>query len=228
MAAKLPRETDLYQPVKALLEAQGYEVKGEVGKVDVMACRGEEQPLIVELKTSFSLQLVHQAIERQSITDIVYIAIPRLTGKVFLKNLRKNIALCKRIGIGLITVRLSDNFTEIHNDPAPYKPRKNAKKKTRLLREFSKRVGDPNIGGTNRQVLMTAYKQDALRCLKVLATKGATKASEVAKLSGVERARNIMADNHYAWFEKVERGIYGLAPKGELALEDYKSELAKL
>ena len=38
---------------------------------------------IVELKTGFSLALIHQGIERQKITDAVYIAVPRGTGKGF-------------------------------------------------------------------------------------------------------------------------------------------------
>ena len=33
-----PRETDLYAPVKAFLEGQGYDVKAEVADCDV--CRG--------------------------------------------------------------------------------------------------------------------------------------------------------------------------------------------
>jgi hypothetical protein len=55
-------ETDLYLPVKAFLVAQGYEVKAEVGAADIVACRGDEDPVIVELKAAFSLTLFHQAI----------------------------------------------------------------------------------------------------------------------------------------------------------------------
>ena len=47
-------ESDLYAPVKAFLEAQGYEVKGEVTGCDVVATRGGEPPVIVELKLAFS------------------------------------------------------------------------------------------------------------------------------------------------------------------------------
>ena len=81
--AKKPKiaETDLYQPVKTLLEGQGYEVKGEVAAADIVAIRGEEDPIIVELKTAFSLTLFHQAIERQSLSDHIYIAVPRGTNK---------------------------------------------------------------------------------------------------------------------------------------------------
>ena len=46
----LPLETSLYAPVKTLLESQGYEVKAEVRGCDVVAVRGDEAPVIVELK----------------------------------------------------------------------------------------------------------------------------------------------------------------------------------
>ena len=48
--AAMPLESDLYAPVKALLEGQGYVVKGEVRGCDVVAVRGREPPVIVELK----------------------------------------------------------------------------------------------------------------------------------------------------------------------------------
>ncbi|MGB0967438.1 MAG: DUF2161 family putative PD-(D/E)XK-type phosphodiesterase, partial [Halocynthiibacter sp.] len=156
-----PSETELYAPVKALLETQGYEVKGEIGDADVMACRGEEEPVIVELKTGFSLALFHQGVERLKVTDLVYIAVPRQTGKVFQRNLKDNTALCRRLGLGLILVRLRDGFAEVVLDPAPYKPTKSKQRKQRLLREFQRRVGDPNAGGSTRRGLMTAYRQDA-------------------------------------------------------------------
>ena len=115
-----PRETDLYPPVKSYLEAQGYEVKGEVGAVDVMAVRGDEDPVLVELKLGFSLALLHQGIARQGVTDAVYLAVPRVGGK----GLKDNLGLCRRLGLGLMTVRLRDGFVEVLVDPVPYKPRK--------------------------------------------------------------------------------------------------------
>ena len=102
------RESDLYEPVKRLLEAQGYEVKGEVGAADMVAVRGDEDPVVVELKCGFSLALLHQAVERQRITDAVYVAVPRGQGRAFAAALKKNKALCRRLGLGLITVRLKD------------------------------------------------------------------------------------------------------------------------
>lgn len=222
------RETELYAPVKAYLEGQGYEAKGEVGAADIVACRGDDQPVIVELKTGFSLALFHQAIERQSLTDAVYIAVPHNTGRAFLKALKHNTGLCRRLGLGLITVRLKDGFVTAHLDPAPYAPRKSAPRKDRLLKEFSRRVGDPNTGGSTRQPLVTAYRQDALKCMKVLLASGALKASRVAQQSGSENARRIMADDYYGWFERVITGIYQLSPKGLAAAHDYRIEIGKL
>ena len=222
------RETDLYLPVKRLLEGQGYTVKGEVGAVDVVAMREGDEPVIVELKAGFSLSLFHQAIQRQSICDAVYVAVPRGAGRASYKAMADNQALCRRLGLGLISVRLSDGFVEIHCDPAPYAPRKSKPRRTRLLREFARLVGDPNNGGSTRRNLVTAYRQEALACLRLLAEKGPSKAAAVAKATRIAHARRMMADNHYGWFERVATGIYALSPKGITAIDDYAAELEKL
>lgn len=222
------RETDLYLPVKRMLEAQGYTVKGEVGAVDVVAVREGDEPVIVELKAGFSLSLFHQAIQRQSICDAVYVAVPRGAGRASYKALTDNTALCRRLGLGLISVRLSDGFVEIQCDPAAYKPRQSKPRRTRLLREFARLVGDPNSGGSTRRNLVTGYRQEALVCLRVLSDQGPSKAAAVAKATRIAHARRLMADNHYGWFERVANGIYALSPKGVAALQDYAAELDKL
>lgn len=222
------KETDLYRPVKALLESQGYEVKAEVGAADIMAVRGDEPPVIVELKTGFSLTLVHQAIERLKITDLVYVAIPEWKGRSGWKAFVANRTLCRRLGLGLMTVPPGLEKADVHLDPAPYSPRKNKKRQERMLKEFQHRVGDPNEGGSTKTKLITSYRQDALRCLAHLKTHGATKASLVAAATGVARARPILADDHYGWFERVERGVYAITPKGKDASKEYKAELKTL
>jgi len=228
MAGAKLRETDLYAPIKLLLEGQGYEVKGEVGSADVVGVRGDEEPVIVELKIGFSLSLFHQGIERQNLSDNVYIAVPQLKTKAFKGSLKANKTLCRRLGLGLISVRLRDGHTEIHVDPAPYRPRKSKPKQARLLREFAKLVGDPNMGGATRSGLITAYRQDALRCISILTRTGPLKAAEVSRLSEVEHARRIMADNHYGWFERVKTGIYAISPKGDEAVIDYACEIDRI
>ncbi|MEL6596314.1 MAG: DUF2161 family putative PD-(D/E)XK-type phosphodiesterase [Pseudomonadota bacterium] len=227
MAKTVIRETELYEPVKALLEGQGYVVKGEVGAADIVAVRDGDDPVIVELKTGFSLALYHQGIARQKLSDDVYLAVPRGKGRQFKASLKNNKVLCRRLGLGLITVRLRDGYTEVHLDPAPYVPRQSKRRKGRLLREFSRLVGDPNTGGQVRVGIVTAYRHDALRCVGAL-RHGPLKASAVAEASGVEVARRVMSDNHYGWFERVERGIYALSPKGEAAVEEYAAVLAEI
>jgi len=76
--------------------------------------------------------------------------------------------------------------------------------------------------------LMTTYRQGALRCAKVLHDEGACKASYVAKMAGVEKARATMAHNHYGWFEKIDRGIYGLTPEGAKALETHAPQVSSM
>ena len=222
---KSPKETDLYPPIRDLLRGQGYEVKSEIGAADVVAVRSEEQPVIVELKTGFSLSLFHQAVDRQSVTDAVYVAVPRKTGRPFQKALRDNLKLARRLGLGLITVRLSDGLVEVHVDPGPYSPRKSKVKQSRLLREFARRVGDPNSGGATRKGLVTAYRQDALKCAAVLESEGPSKGEFVAREARVPTATRLMADDHYGWFERLKRGVYDLSPKGRKEPSEWRRRI---
>ena len=128
------RESDLYGPIKVYLEKQGYEVKGEVGPADVVAKRGNEPLVIIELKLRPSLALYHQAIARLGVTDHVYIAIPRPSGRSAKRLLKDNLALCRRLSLGLVTVR-EDGRVEVHCDPGPYAPRRSASKAAKLLRK---------------------------------------------------------------------------------------------
>ncbi|MBD3664354.1 DUF2161 domain-containing phosphodiesterase [Sulfitobacter sp. TSTF-M16] len=217
MTAK-PRETDLYPPIKSFLEDQGYVVKSEVGAADVVALRGAEPPLVVELKLGFSLALFHQCIARLRVSDDVYMAVARQPGKRFAKTLKENTALARRLGLGVITVRLSDGLVEVLCDPGPYAPRKSLKRTKQLLREFARRQGDPNDGGQTRAGLITAYRQDALKLAAYLFEIGASKGADVARETGVATATRVMRDNHYGWFEKVEKGVYGLTPAGAEAV----------
>ena len=206
------READLYAPVKAHLEAQGYEVKAEIGDCDVMARRGDEPPVVVELKLTFSLALVMQGVARQAMFDHVYLAVPVSSDRGWKLRYRDIVRLCRRLGLGLLAVK--PGSVEAHLDPGPYTPRRNTAKAGRLLREFERRLGDPNTGGTTGTKKVTAYRQEALRCASHLAVHGPSKAAEVAAATGVARAARMLGDDHYGWFERVARGIYALSPKG--------------
>jgi len=211
----MPLESDLYAPVKALLEGQGYVVKGEVRGCDVVAVRGKEPPVVVELKRAFGLALVLQGVDRLSLTDTVYLAVGRWPGKM--KNVRK---LCRRLGLGFIVV--NGKKADVVLDPLPYAPRRNKRKAGRLLGEHARRVGDPNIGGqAMRAPLMTAYRQQALRCAELLAANGPMKLAALRAAADAPKAASILQADVYGWFERVERGVYAITPKGREGLVQF-------
>lgn len=218
------READLYPPIKAYLEGQGYEVKSEIGACDVMARRGDEPAIIVEMKLTFSLALVLQGVARQGMFDHVYLATP-IGPKGWPARYKDIIALCRRLGLGLLAVK--GDIVEAHLDPAPYAPRKNLSRAGKLLREFDRRVGDPNTGGTTGSKRMTHYRQDALRVADAL-RQGPLKARDLTQASMVKRACQLARDDHYGWFSRPENGIYALTEAGHQALADYAAEVARL
>ena len=162
------------------------QVKAEIGPVDVMAVRDGADPVVVELKAGFSLTLLQQAVARQSVTDTVYVAVPRWAGKSGWRAFKGNVGLCKRLGLGVLSVRLEDGKVQVHADPSEFRPRKSKTRRDRLLSEFARREGDPNTGGVRGQV-MTAYKQDCARIAAHLAATGPCKGAEIAKATGVPR-----------------------------------------
>jgi hypothetical protein len=208
-------ESDLYAPVKALLEGQGYVVKGEVRGCDLVAVRGADPPVIVELKQVFGLGLVLQGVDRLAISDRVYLAVGRWPKPM--RNIRK---LCRRLGLGLIVV--ADARCEILLDPVAYRPRRNKRRAGRLLGEHARRVGDPNLGGSSTRVpTMTAYRQEALRCAALLASRGPMAPKTMRAVADVPNAARILRYDYYGWFERIERGIYALTPKGRSGLEHF-------
>lgn len=230
------RETDLYAPVKAFLEGQGYEVKAEVVDCDLVARRGQERPVIIELKTGFTLPLVLQGVDRLSLSDDVYLAVGvparPAPGSIWRRERRAILKLCRRLGLGLLAVHEPTArraaLVEPMLDPVPYKPRPDRRRRGLLLKEFAHRVGDPNTGGTTKRPIVTAYRQDALRCATVLAAEGPTKASEVARSAGVAKATELMYRDVYGWFLRVDRGVYALSPQGRDALEIYADVVGEL
>lgn len=224
-----PRETDLYGPVKDLLEAQGYAVKGEVGGCDLFAVRGEEPPVIVELKRRFTLDLVLQGVNRLAVTDLVYLAVPqpgrRTSPSPYDADIRK---LCRRLGVGLMVVdaaRAVGHRVDVLCDPTPYAPRRDRKRLGQLLGEHRRRVGDPNRGGSTRLPIVTAYRQDALRCARILHAQGAMTLAAMRAAGAPTDVATILRRDVYAWFERVGRGIYRLREDGVKALDSFRHAL---
>lgn len=225
-------EAALYGPVKRFFERSGFEVKGEVHGCDLVARRGDEPPVIVELKLRFTLQLVLQGIDRLAISERVYLAVPRPprragTGRGLSPEMPGVRRLCRRIGLGLLLVGRRSGTITILEEPVPYRPRRAAKRAARLLDEFARRTGDANIGGRTRTPIVTAYREDALRCASLLAD-GPMPVKALRAATGVADAARILQRDVYGWFRRLGRGTYALTERGEAALQRFADTVAAL
>jgi hypothetical protein len=209
-------ETTLYAPVKAFLETAGYVVKGEVGSCDIVGVsQGDPQVVVVcELKLSFNMELILQAVDRATICDEVWIAARVSARGKGRESDRRFRDLCRRLGFGMLSV--SDNGTvDIIVSPLSPAPRKNNRRRSRLVDEHSRRKGDPTRGGGSRAPIMTAYRQQALACAAALKS-GFVRPKDIRPFA--PKAATILRGNVYGWFENTERGVYALTAVGEEAL----------
>ncbi len=208
-------ESSLYLPVKTFLEKLGFEVKGEICGCDLVALKGCDPVRIIvgELKLAFNLELVLQAVDRTASCDEIWLAVPatRKKGRERDPRARK---LCRLIGVGLLAISVN-GFVEVLVEPEPWKPRRDAKRRSRLVTEHRKRQGDPAVGGSTRQPIMTAYRQQALGCAAVIAH-GPARPRDL-KVAHPDVAK-ILQRNVYGWFERVDRGLYTLTDSGKAAL----------
>ncbi|MBB3464847.1 DUF2161 domain-containing phosphodiesterase [Rhizobium sp. BK377] len=210
-------ETSLYLPVKGFLEKAGYVVKGEVGGCDLVGLSDDDPPVVVvcELKLSFNLELILQAVDRAAISDEVWIA-ARISAKGKGREADKRYRdLCRRLGIGMLGISDAGDVSIIVGSVSPM-PRTNPKRRSRLMREHQKRRGDPALGGSTRTPLMTAYRQQALGCAAALAS-GPLRVREIR--SSIPEAGKILLSNFYGWFERLDRGVYSLTDAGREALQ---------
>ncbi len=209
-------ETSLYQPVKGFLEGAGYVVKGEIGGCDLVGLSEGEPPVVVvcELKLSFNLELILQAVDRAAMSDEVWIA-ARVSAKGRGREADKRYRdLCRRLGIGMIGVSDAGEVSVIVNSVSPM-PRTNPKRRSRLVREHQRRRGDPAVGGGSRAPIMTAYRQRALICAAAL-QQGLVRPRDMKAMA--PDAGKILLGNVYGWFERREKGVYALTAAGEAAL----------
>jgi hypothetical protein len=207
-------ETSLYAPVKAYLEHHGFEVKGEVCGCDIVGLKEGEPPVVVvtELKLSFSLELLLQASERMRAADRVYVAVP-VTRRGRDQDRRVH-RLCRLLGIGLLTVSTKGEVAALV-EPLPYRPRPDLPKRRRFVAEHRRRAGDPAIGGSTRTPIMTAYRQRATAMADALAAQP-LRPRDLVPLA--EDAGAILRRNVYGWFDRLERGWYGLSADGVAAM----------
>ncbi|PDT73609.1 DUF2161 family putative PD-(D/E)XK-type phosphodiesterase [Bradyrhizobium sp. C9] len=215
-------ETALYLPVKRFLEKLGFTVKGEIGGCDLVALSGSDPPVVVigELKLAFNLELILQAVDRAAAADEVWIAAKvSARGKGRESDARYR-NLCRRLGFGMLGVT-DRGDVEVLVPPPTAAPRRNPKKRSRLITEHRKRKGDPAMGGSTRAPIMTAYRQQALACACALSD-GPRRVRDLR--AEIPDAGKILLHNVYGWFDRAERGIYVLTDAGRAALKRWPQQ----
>jgi hypothetical protein len=127
--------------------------------------------------------------------------------------------LCRLLGFGLLAVSPARDRVDVLIEPGPYQPRRDQRRRVRLLTEHARRRGDPSIGGTTRQPIMTAYRQQALACAATLSA-GPARPRDLR--NAAPEAARILSRNVYGWFRRARRGVYQLTETGEIALRQWR------
>ena len=219
-------ETALYRPVKRYLEGLGFEVKGEVRGCDLLALKGEAAPVVVigELKLAFTLELILQGVDRSAACDEVWLAVRSAVRGRRRERDRRVKKLCRLLGFGLLGVS-SRGHVEVLVPAGPWRPRRDTGRRSELVEEHRRRIGDPVQGGSTRAPIMTAYRQRALAVAAALAEGPRTTR---ALREAAEDAPTILLRNVYGWFDRVERGVYGLTEAGRAALRRWPQKAPQL
>lgn len=212
------KETDLYAPIKAHFKKLGYVVKGEVKGCDVVLARDGEMA-VIELKKSFNISLIYQALDRKKLVGAAYVAVPR---HVFVKKRGHIMQIMEKLEIGLITVALDSPIktVTVHFVPKMGKGRNNARYRA-LMAEMNGRTFDGNMGGSSKQKILTAHRERVLHI--ACALEKLEQASPAALVKGYGCNKNsgqMLRENFYGWFEKVSRGLYTLSEAGRNALNE--------
>ena len=222
------KETDLYAPIRAFLEEEGYQVQAEVKHCDIAAVK-DGQLVVVELKKTFSLKLVYQALERQSLTEQVFVAIPRPKKGQREKPWKDMLRLLKRLELGLLTVALDSPLqtVDVVLEPSDSLAWKNRKKREQVQAEMENRQMDVNVGGMTRRKIITAFREKSIRLACILEREGQISTAALRE-RGMEDCVGVLSRNFDKWFQRVEKGVYTLSEKGREALEneDYAKAVA--
>jgi len=215
------KESDLYIPIKNLFEKNGYQVHGEVKDIDMMVTK-EDESIAIELKPTFNLKLILQAVDRQKSIGSVYVAI--FKPKTVNKRYREIIHLIKRLELGLITVSPLKTGMRVNIElhPIEYNRKTNNKKKRAIISEINRRTGIvDNVGGTTGIKRMTAYREETIAVAVALSFYEQASPKDVKLFTDNKKTGQILYNNHYGWFDRIGQGQYRITTKGLEALEIY-------
>ncbi|MCD4652216.1 MAG: hypothetical protein K8S56_10600 [Candidatus Cloacimonetes bacterium] len=217
------KESELFPPLKTFLEQNDYRVRAEVDACDVVAEKDGES-ILIELKKSINMKLLIQAVQRQKLSDSVYVAVERsaLTGR----DIKGKLLLLKRLEVGLIEIILRTKRVQIRFHPIPYQRYKDKKKQRALLRESAERTANHNLGGITHVKVVTAYREAAIFIACCLERFDEQTTTQIKARGTSPKTTQILYDNHYGWFSRTGRAQYELNSKGRNALKTY-SDIAQ-
>src|SRR5207344_2626787 len=115
---------------------------------------------------------------------------------------------------------------EVVIEPVPYRPRRRTAGLTRLLGEHARRVGDPNRGGVTRTPIVTAYRQEALRCAILIDRGGRASLKALRETGLVPNAPRILQRDVYGWFRRLQRATYALTDRARQDLGRFAASSA--
>jgi hypothetical protein len=162
------KETDLYEPVKAWLEGQGYTVYAEIPmwgtRADVVGIK-DRSTVIVELKTSLSRDLIDQGLRwhGRGSANLIMVAAPRRKRSIPLDTHD----LLARVGIGLLLVGEQDCEVVLSARPILVNPRYDISKSVTDFHLESDIQGGHSGGG-----FITEYRATILGVQKYLQSRG--------------------------------------------------------
>lgn len=216
------KESDLFEPVRALFAERGYKVNAEVLNCDVTALK-EDELIIIELKRTLCVTLLAQALERQKTGAAVYIAVPK-PSKYSPKRFRDTLYVIRKLELGLIFVTVKNEscaFAEIIYEPhefVPVKLRRDERKK--IIKEIQGRALDNNIGGVTHRKIATAFTEKNIFIACIAEKHGSVSPCLAKSLTGSE-CGGLLARDYYGWFKRLERGVYTITDKCIKELANY-------
>ena len=216
-------ETDLYEPIRDYLVANGYAVRAEVKDCDVTARKGDDL-IVVEMKLRCSLELLIQATKRQRITDSVYVAIAKPAGWGSNRRFLGIKRVLRQLELGLILVSFGGPrpAVEIEFHPLPYRRQKRKSARRAVINEMMQRSGDYNVGGSSRKKQMTAWREVAVHVACCLERFGTLAPRQLRSLGTGPKTQSVLGSElSYGWFTRVAPALYDITAKARAELADW-------
>ena len=220
-------EQDMFEDIKDHLVQLGYKVKAEVLNTDITAVKNDEI-IIIEMKSTLTTRLMYQGCKRQRICDYVYIAIQKPTTRVLKSTqFKEKIHLVRRLNLGLIFVDIDKSVVETYLDPKTFAFKQSKIKRRKLLKEFEQRITSFNKGGVTKTKIITAYRETAILIADYIREEP-MKLKDIKTHVKSEKCSSIMQKNYYGWFERIDRGVYGLTVFGKEEIKKYNHVLKEI